>query len=273
MIHFTLVSTDLPTQIQFVQCKWRLHRFSRARFVALVLHLLRRRMKGLAWGDKWRKRNECFGQLFVCIDGNGQHNSSLQDQCYLLLHKQLVRTSKRWILRDHRIFRFISTMVVPMEFHYLLSTNPMLRWMLCGIVGARLAFWWPWSLFEFFFWKKEKTTAQRTIKAKFILKIFRNGVHSLIDKIQLKNLNDFILAQFKFNKPFRQKPNSFWSPLNRKIPDGRYVDVRKPKTFSSFRPHEETVFILHGFNGTARDTHMRYLKDGKNDSVSSTKLA
>lgn len=136
MIHFTLVSTDLPTQIQFVQCKWRLHRFSRARFVALVLHLLRRRMKGLAWGDKWRKRNECFGQLFVCIDGNGQQNSSLQDQCYLLLHKQLVCTSKRWILRDHRIFRFISTMVVPMEFHYLLSTNPMLRWMLCGIVGA-----------------------------------------------------------------------------------------------------------------------------------------
>lgn len=52
----------------------------------------------------------------------------------------------------------------------------------------------------------------------------------------------------------------FW--FGRKIPDGRYVDVRKPSTFSSFRPHEETVFIVHGFNGTARDKHMRYLKDG-----------
>lgn len=49
----------------------------------------------------------------------------------------------------------------------------------------------------------------------------------------------------------------------RKIPDGRYVDVRKPSTFASFRPLEETVFIVHGFNGTARDKHMRYLKDGK----------
>lgn len=48
----------------------------------------------------------------------------------------------------------------------------------------------------------------------------------------------------------------------RKIPDGRYVDVRKPPTFSNFRPYEETVFIVHGFNGTARDKHMRYLKDG-----------
>lgn len=51
--------------------------------------------------------------------------------------------------------------------------------------------------------------------------------------------------------------------MNRKIPDGRYVDVRKPKTFVNFRSHEETVFIVHGFNGTARDKHMRYLKDGK----------
>ncbi|XP_031636935.1 phospholipase A1-like [Contarinia nasturtii] len=46
-----------------------------------------------------------------------------------------------------------------------------------------------------------------------------------------------------------------------KIPDGRYVDVRKPSTFVNFRPHEETAFIVHGFNGTARDKHMRYLKD------------
>lgn len=55
----------------------------------------------------------------------------------------------------------------------------------------------------------------------------------------------------------------FLLPMHcRKIPDGRYVDVRKPSTFSSFRPQEETVFIVHGFNGTARDKHMRYLKDG-----------
>lgn len=57
-------------------------------------------------------------------------------------------------------------------------------------------------------------------------------------------------------------------PFNRKIPDGRYVDVRKPKTFVNFRPHEETVFIVHGFNGTARDKHMRYLKDGMKKPLS-----
>lgn len=58
----------------------------------------------------------------------------------------------------------------------------------------------------------------------------------------------------------------------RKIPDGRYVDVRKPKTFISFRPFEETVFIVHGFNGTARDKHMRYLKDGKCTSANAHHL-
>lgn len=69
---------------------------------------------------------------------------------------------------------------------------------------------------------------------------------------------------------FLQKPNLTFSETFiffilfywRKIPDGRYVDVRKPSTFVNFRPHEETVFIVHGFNGTARDKHMRYLKDG-----------
>lgn len=40
------------------------------------------------------------------------------------------------------------------------------------------------------------------------------------------------------------------------------MDVRNPSTFVNFRQHEETVFIIHGFNGTARDKHMRYLKDG-----------
>lgn len=47
----------------------------------------------------------------------------------------------------------------------------------------------------------------------------------------------------------------------RKIPDGRYVDVRKPSTFSSFRPHEETAFIVHGFNGTARDKVLHTIRD------------
>jgi len=48
-----------------------------------------------------------------------------------------------------------------------------------------------------------------------------------------------------------------------KVPNGRYVDVRKPRNFAraGFRPHAETVFIVHGFNGTAKDKHMRYLKD------------
>lgn len=51
----------------------------------------------------------------------------------------------------------------------------------------------------------------------------------------------------------------------RKVPNGRYVDVRKPKSFlkAGYRTYAETVFIVHGFNGTARDKHMRYLKDGK----------
>lgn len=54
----------------------------------------------------------------------------------------------------------------------------------------------------------------------------------------------------------------FFSSAYRQIPDGRYVDVRKPLTFVNFRWEAETVFIVHGFNGTARDKHMRYLKDG-----------
>lgn len=120
-------------------------------------------------------------------------------------------------------------------------------------------------------------------------------MHSLNNKNQLKSICDLCLPQFNFNKNrWEQKrnrrkilvlflvvfllstihmsfrPNYICFSFYRKIPDGRYVDVRKPKTFSSFRPHEETVFILHGFNGTARDTHMRYLKDGKTDSVPST---
>lgn len=43
------------------------------------------------------------------------------------------------------------------------------------------------------------------------------------------------------------------------------MDVRNPRLFAKagFRPEAETVFIIHGFNGTARDRHMRYLKDGK----------
>lgn len=54
----------------------------------------------------------------------------------------------------------------------------------------------------------------------------------------------------------------FFFHFHRLIPDGRYVDVRKPSTFVNFRSEAETVFIVHGFNGTARDKHMRYLKDG-----------
>lgn len=52
------------------------------------------------------------------------------------------------------------------------------------------------------------------------------------------------------------------------MPGGRYVDVRRPRLFAKvgFNPHAETVFIVHGFNGTARDRHMRYLKDGKSSN-------
>lgn len=71
----------------------------------------------------------------------------------------------------------------------------------------------------------------------------------------------FNAINFVFFSPQTQSNHSRFGC--RKIPDGRYVDVRKPSTFASFRPLEETVFIVHGFNGTARDKHMRYLKDGK----------
>lgn len=71
----------------------------------------------------------------------------------------------------------------------------------------------------------------------------------------------FFLSCFFFLISFNSI-SYFYFDVCRKIPDGRYIDVLKPHTFSSFRPYEETVFIVHGFNGTARDKHMRYLKDG-----------
>lgn len=49
----------------------------------------------------------------------------------------------------------------------------------------------------------------------------------------------------------------------RKSPNGRLVNIKNPGTFAHFRPFEETVFIIHGFNGTANDKHLLYLKDGK----------
>lgn len=55
----------------------------------------------------------------------------------------------------------------------------------------------------------------------------------------------------------------FSIPHDRKFPIGRIVDVMKPKTFINFRPYEETVFILHGYNGSAHEKYIRYLKDGE----------
>lgn len=45
---------------------------------------------------------------------------------------------------------------------------------------------------------------------------------------------------------------------------GRYIFANKPKSFerAGFQPQQETAFIVHGFNGSHMDTHMRYLKDG-----------
>lgn len=95
--------------------------------------------------------------------------------------------------------------------------------------------------------------------------LFSNQVTTAVGNISAYH-SDNTADEWYFNL------NSFFSLENieclidyffcRKIPDGRYVDVQKPLTFSSFRPFEETVFIVHGFNGTARDKHMRYLKDG-----------
>lgn len=49
------------------------------------------------------------------------------------------------------------------------------------------------------------------------------------------------------------------------MPRGRIIDVRHPKTFkrAGYHAQEETVFIVHGFNGTESDRHIRYLRDGK----------
>ncbi|XP_065095347.1 phospholipase A1-like [Ochlerotatus camptorhynchus] len=44
---------------------------------------------------------------------------------------------------------------------------------------------------------------------------------------------------------------------------GRVVDMNRPKTFfkAGFRPHRETVIIIHGFNGTQTSRHIMFLKD------------
>lgn len=50
---------------------------------------------------------------------------------------------------------------------------------------------------------------------------------------------------------------------NSQVPRGRKIDVRYPKTFkhAGYYAQQETVFIVHGFNGTESDRHIRYLRD------------
>lgn len=46
---------------------------------------------------------------------------------------------------------------------------------------------------------------------------------------------------------------------------GHYVSAHKPLSFDrgGFQRNKETAFIVHGFNGSHLDTHMRYLRDGR----------
>lgn len=42
------------------------------------------------------------------------------------------------------------------------------------------------------------------------------------------------------------------------------MDVKNPISLylAGYDKHHETVFLIHGFNGTERDKHMMYLRDG-----------
>ncbi|CAD7079412.1 unnamed protein product [Hermetia illucens] len=44
---------------------------------------------------------------------------------------------------------------------------------------------------------------------------------------------------------------------------GTYMDVKNPISLylAGYDKHHETVFLIHGFNGTERDKHMMYLRD------------
>lgn len=50
---------------------------------------------------------------------------------------------------------------------------------------------------------------------------------------------------------------------------GKVLDANNQKSLlrGGFRTDRESVFIIHGFNGTSKDTHMRYLKDGKTTKI------
>jgi len=46
---------------------------------------------------------------------------------------------------------------------------------------------------------------------------------------------------------------------------GTPLNVKNPITLykGGFSKHRETVFIIHGFNGTAIDIHLQFLRDGE----------
>lgn len=54
-------------------------------------------------------------------------------------------------------------------------------------------------------------------------------------------------------------------PHCRKQRRGKLINPLDPDSLSraKFKSYEETAFIVHGFNGSHVDRHMRYLRDGK----------
>lgn len=50
-----------------------------------------------------------------------------------------------------------------------------------------------------------------------------------------------------------------------RVQSGIEVDIMKPGTFraAGFIPQHDTCLVIHGFNGTQRSKHIRYLIDGK----------
>lgn len=54
-------------------------------------------------------------------------------------------------------------------------------------------------------------------------------------------------------------------PHCRKQRRGKLINPLDPDSLrrAKFKSYEETAFIVHGFNGSHTDRHMRYLRDGK----------
>lgn len=61
---------------------------------------------------------------------------------------------------------------------------------------------------------------------------------------------------------FHTRPNKNYCSKQRR---GKLINPLDPDSLrrAKFNSYEETTFIVHGFNGSHVDRHMRYLRDGK----------